>query len=420
MKVNANTVLVLLFVISALFLFHANIFSEEKPVTRINIENDSGKIIISVAGCSGLTWLIEHKESKKPALVLNIFPVSSDSFKTREYPINSGLVRNIVVEPSEKKENTLSITINVVTIPRYRVNESKDKHEIIMSVEREIFKGKRKTLTPEENLEVIKIENENKRKMRRSASLLGNITVLIDATKKDPVEASFIPVETVVVAEEKKNLKESISLLKVATGSMLDDAVKQNEKKPKPQKKEVIKPDKSRNTKQKSGKETGNLINREFTKTDIVVILKYLANLLNLDLVSSPQVKGAKSIELTDMTAEEAIPLILKGTNYKYKIAQNILFVGPPEILDTLTPEEMMGETNEIVTKIFVLKKIRIEDIVPELSKDFPDVKFVTYTNLNAIEVTARNSLMKRIEAIVEVSDREKKPERVIRKNEFR
>jgi type II secretory pathway component GspD/PulD (secretin) len=149
-----------------------------------------------------------------------------------------------------------------------------------------------------------------------------------------------------------------------------------------------------------------NFISQEFTSTQLVVILKFLADRLGLNLITSPHMDESKSVVLSEMTAEEAIPLVLKGTDYCYRISGNLLLVGPSDIIETLSPDITADLSAEEIVRIFVLRKVRVEKIRAELEDTFPKAKVEARKGLNAFIITAEKSTMDKIEQFLKKKDR--------------
>jgi hypothetical protein len=358
----------------------------EKITTSIQIDNSSPKIRLTVRSSASFTWHLERLRAPSTALGLFITPVEPDPQAPKDIPINSGLIKNIKIVQREK---SLLIAIEVVSFPHFSIQESGNHREMTMIVDKEVLeesKGSSKKKQPG-----AMIPNSQDKK-----SLLHAFHVLFDAAGSPSLKAPSPPLQVKsepdkAPAPPSQSIRKNLSLIMKASPA----GKRPLEQSPRAQK----------------GSSRGEMLHREFVKTDLVVILKFLASHMGLDLVASSYVKGIKSIEISDMTAEEALPLVLRGTGYAHRISEKILLVGPADIIDTLTPR-MSTEPKEGQTQLFVLKKIRIEMILLRLMKEFPDAHIEAHRNLNALTITASTAILKKIELFLLKADAEGAPPR--------
>jgi hypothetical protein len=350
----------------------------QKIITSIHIDTSTSRIKMTIRSSADFTWRIERLKSPSTALGLYITPVEPDPQAPKEIPINSGLVKNIRIVQKER-EKSLLIAIEVVSFPHYSIQEGGNHREITVTVDKEIMEGSG-TTTPH------KKESLHRYPLSDKKSRYHEFQICFDAAGGGSLKAPSPPLGVIVKKEPEKppqSMRKSLSLI-MRTGA-------------------------TRSGNQKSAGSEPQILHREFIRTDLVVILKFLATSMGLDLIASSYVKGARSIDISDMTAQEALPLVLRGTGYAYRISQKILLVGPPDILDAM-PSEIPVSPGDEETEVVVLKKIRIEKVLIKLIKEFPDARFEAHRNLNALTITARPAILEKIESVLRDADREEAP----------
>jgi|GEM_PF-1465660 len=344
----------------------------EKIVTSIQIENAGSLVKVHITSSQTLTWkMIRRDGGASPALTLLISPVDPDPEAPKEIPVNAGLIKKVRFSHLNDKDKSLMVAVDVVSTPQYSIQERPDKKGLTLVMNREIMLGK-------------KVPKTAAAMTRRTGTRLENaFTVFFDSGKsptvKSPEKPLTIRTEQEHALIEGQELKKNLSL--IMTASKAGSSSKSRRAGESPQ----------------GGKE---ILNTEFKDTELVKMLKFIAEKMGLNLVTSPQVKGSKSIVVADMTPEEALPLILKGTGFWYRIDRQILFVGPPAILGAFSPEAVLSEKEE-VTRIVVLKNSRIEPLVPALIRKFPEATFTPRSSLNAIVIIAPASLIEKIEDMI-------------------
>ncbi|MGV8124489.1 MAG: STN domain-containing protein [Candidatus Xenobiia bacterium LiM19] len=365
-----------IFFIIAFLLISLSLSSQaaapDKIITSIQIENAGSLVKVHITSSQTLTWkMIRRDGGASPALTLLISPVDPDPEAPKEIPVNAGLIKKVRFSHLNDKDKSLIVTVDVVSTPQYSLQERPDKKGLTLVMNREIMLGK-------------KVPKTAAAMTRRTGTRLENaFTVFFDSGKsptvKSPEKPLTIRTEQEHALIEGRELKKNLSLIMTASKAGSSS--------------------KSRMAGESSqgGKE---ILNTEFKDTELVKMLKFIAEKMGLNLVTSPQVKGSKSIVVADMTPEEALPLILKGTGFWYRIDRQILFVGPPAILGAFSPEATVSEKEE-VTRIVVLKNSRIEPLVPALIRKFPEATFTPHSSLNAIVITAPASLFEKIEEVI-------------------
>lgn len=362
--------------IIAFFLISLSLSSQAAPtdkiITSIQIENAGSLVNVHITSSQTLTWKMTRRDGgASPALTLLISPVDPDPEAPKEIPINAGLIKKVRFSHLNDKDKSLMVTVDVVSTPQYSLQERPDKKGLTLVMNREIMLGK-------------KVPKTAAAMPRRTGTRLENaFTVFFDSVKKPSVKS---PESPLVIRTEQEHalitgqeLKKNLSLIMTASTAGSSSKSRRG------------------GDLSQDGKE---ILNREFKDTELVKMLKFIAEKMGLNLVTSPQVKGSKSIVLADMTPEEALPLILKGTVFWYRIDRQILFVGPPAILGAFSPEAVISKKEE-VTRTVVLKNSRIEPLVPALIRRFPEATFTPHRSLNAIVITAPASLIEKIEDMI-------------------
>ncbi len=118
----------------------------------------------------------------------------------------------------------------------------------------------------------------------------------------------------------------------------------------------------------------------KFKDADIRVVLKAISEQASrtgkkINIVATPEVTGAVSIDLVNVDWETALNVLLKANNYAYYRYRNVITVASPETVQALVKEELDKETSaEVETlKVYKLKYIDANDarkaIEPLLSK---------------------------------------------------
>lgn len=362
--------------IIALFTFFLTLSSQaapsEKIITSVQIEKAESLVKVHITSSQTLTWkMIRRDGGASPSLALLISPVDPDPEAPRAIPINAGLIKKVRFSHLNDRDRSLMIAVDVVSTPQYSIQERPDKKGLTLVMNREIMLGKKVPVT-------------TAAMPRRTGTKLENaFTVFFDSVRKPSVKSPESPLEirteqehALITGQEfKKNLSIIMTASKAGSPSKPGRAGE-------------------------SPRGAKNILNNEFIDTELVKVLKFIAEKMDLNLVTSPHVNGRKSIVLTDMTPEEALPLVLKGTGFWYRIDRQILFVGPPNILGAFSPEAVISG-KEDVTRIVVLKNSRIEPLVPALIRKFPLATFTPHSSLNAIVITSPASIIEKIEDMI-------------------
>lgn len=112
-------------------------------------------------------------------------------------------------------------------------------------------------------------------------------------------------------------------------------------------------------------------ISVDFADTDVVLILKALAAQADVNIVTSPDVKGQISVSLRNVTVDEALTVVTAIANLRYHKLDRTIIVAPPDRLSSIIRNASIGSTT--VTAETEIK------IVPIYSKQGNQVKAALY-----------------------------------------
>ncbi len=337
----------------------------DRVITHISIETTDQKVKVRLTSTRQITWKLVRQKS---ALVFCVSPVDPDPNTPKEIPIDTGLIRKVRFLQQHDKDKNLLIVIDVIPFPAFKIHEDPNKRGLFIVLDRK-------------ELEVSRSASPKSApaKSRKKYSILFASAAGEVKNEKGP---PLVPVPTrekidrnkeMFYKKEPKSVKKDLDILKkaalVGTHS------------PRPGKEE--------------------LLNLDFDREDMVKMLKFLAARKGLSLAAAPQVKGTKSIVLSEVTAEEAVGLILKGTPFTYRIERNVLLVGPPSLIKSLSLESLHRADIEEVTRVVMVSTMRAEGLVPLLSELFPTARVAPFDRLNALIITAGPSVADDVEAYI-------------------
>ena len=112
-------------------------------------------------------------------------------------------------------------------------------------------------------------------------------------------------------------------------------------------------------------------ISVEFRKTALEDVIRIIAEQADVDVVTSPSVKGEATVTLTDVTLEEALRSILDVHGYDYVAGENIVRV--------LAREEMPEVPERQTTQIFEITYAEVAEVVKSLEKFKSETGSVSY-----------------------------------------
>jgi hypothetical protein len=345
---------------------------KEKVITRITIETTDKVVKIHLTSSQQVTWKMVKQ---KAALVFSVAPVDPDPNTPKEIPINSGLIRKVRFVQLGDKERNLMIVVDVVPFPAYQVNEEPQKKGIFIVLDREVMEGSRNNaaMSAARN-SAIKKGDQHKYSILMTAAAVKPPAALEPPLVPAPPRGKVNANKEMFYKKEPKSLKHDLELVQQAAAG---------------------------SPRQQARKGQGEMLNCEFNREDLLKMLKFMAGKMGLSLAASPQVKGTKSIVLNEVTAEEAVRLILKSTPFTYRVERNVLLVGPPEMLKSFSLEELNTQDTEEETRVIMVKKMRAEGLISLLQEHFPTARITPYTTLNALIVTAGPRIIDRMEAYI-------------------
>lgn len=368
--------------------------------TSIRIETTEDKVRLFIGSTEKLLCRVEHQAS---SLLLHISPVEHDPAIPREFPINVGLVKK--VRFLLQKPDKLVISVDVISLPNYSLKNVDDGRGIILTIEREMYGSPRRP--------AVRPDSKRVELTLPASPRARKIALMCDAAGGSMMSAADLPFETAPGDRVKRNFSIMFGATKKNSPSTLAPPL-QDRNAVSLRKKLLFLSDvlaasmpPGFGSPKKRAPEGGKtpLINKEFVNAELVQILKYLSDTLGLNLITSRHVKGSKSIVLSDITAGEAIPLVLGGTEFTYKVAGKFLFVGPPDIVEGLSADESTGFNGEEVIRVFVFKSVRIEKIIVRIQNEFPQATIESRKMLNALIITAGSELMEKIERFLKTLD---------------
>jgi hypothetical protein len=337
----------------------------DRVITHISIETTDQKVKVRLTSTRQITWKLVRQ---KAALVFCVSPVDPDPNTPKEIPINTGLIRKVRFLQQHDREKNLLIVIDVVPFPAFKIEEDPHKRGLSILLDRKELEVSRS-----------KSPKAGTAKSRKKYSILFAAAA---GEVKNGKEPPLVPLPTrekidgnkeMFYKKEPKSVKKDLDILKKAALVGTHSP--------------------------RAGKE--ELLNLDFDREDIVKMLKFLAARKGLSLAAAPQVKGTKSIVLSEVTAEEAVGLILKGTSFTYKIERNVLLVGPPSLIKSLSLETLHRADTEEVTRVVMVSTMRAEGLVPLLSELFPTARVSPFARLNALIITAGPSVADDVEAYI-------------------
>ena len=130
----------------------------------------------------------------------------------------------------------------------------------------------------------------------------------------------------------------------------------------------------------------------EFREVDIKDVLRQLAKQYDLNIVFSQSVKGLITIQLHNVTIDQALDAIVTANGYVYTKKGNIYKVS--------TPEE--AEKERKITEVFRLKNANAEKLKKSLKKMLSkDGDIEVDTRLNSLIITDTPSVMAKLKEII-------------------
>lgn len=327
--------------------------------STVLIEETDETIVITIRSAGAISL---KKSWGNGRLVFSFSPRTDDSF-AKDY--DKGLVNSISCHGPSPSE----IVVSAVSEPYTETKEGKDGsfNTAEITIHTNLFAHTR----------LKRPAIKTKSTYKPGESLLTDMAVILDSSSRKSLQEKAMrstgPLNRVLIATEKPTFRKNLRIM--SSGK---------------------KPDR-----EKAGSGLSSLkpfipieksesLNVKFNNRNISEIIKYLADKSGKNVMISPLVKGKKSIEFTDMSPEEALGLLLAGTEYEYRIMRNAIIAGPSYLIDEMSrdPDPFSRDENRC-KKIYVMKKIRGEKAIKTLKRAYPEADYTFYPKLNAFEITA-------------------------------
>lgn len=140
-------------------------------------------------------------------------------------------------------------------------------------------------------------------------------------------------------------------------------------------------------------------ISVEFRKTPIEDVIRIIAEQADVDVVTSPNIKGETTVKLTDVPLQEALRSILDVHGFDFVIGENIIRV--------LTRDEMPKVPERQVTQVFEITYADVAEVVKSLEKFKSEVGFVSHVEgTSHILVTDKEAKVKDMGDFIREVDR--------------
>ena len=142
------------------------------------------------------------------------------------------------------------------------------------------------------------------------------------------------------------------------------------------------------------------LLSLDFEDTEITDVIRVLAEISGMNMVIAPDIETRVTLQLKDITWQQALDVILMTYNLTYKKEGNLIRV---MTLDQMKIEE---EKIPLVTKIVLLNFARADEIVPSLEKiTSPRGSIQTNARTNSLIITDLPEAVEQIEDIANKLD---------------
>ncbi|OGW46993.1 MAG: hypothetical protein A2078_10210 [Nitrospirae bacterium GWC2_57_9] len=132
-------------------------------------------------------------------------------------------------------------------------------------------------------------------------------------------------------------------------------------------------------------KYSGRRISLDLQDADLINILRLFADVANLNMIVSPEVKGKVTVRMVNIPWDQAMDIILKMNGLGYAIDDNIIRIASAAALTKEAEEESRAKE----------AKKKAEDLTTRIVS-------INYTTAKAIESTLKKSLSARGETVVD------------------
>ena len=148
-------------------------------------------------------------------------------------------------------------------------------------------------------------------------------------------------------------------------------------------------------------------VSLDFRDADIRNVFKILAFKSGVNIVASPEVQGAVSIQLNDVPWQQALEVILQTYGYAYDRKGNIIIVTTIENLKQRREDAaLLAEQEPLLTRTFMLNFAKASSIIASVEKMKSERGSVDFDErTNTIIVTDINEKIVLIEGVVDSLD---------------
>jgi type IV pilus assembly protein PilQ len=140
-------------------------------------------------------------------------------------------------------------------------------------------------------------------------------------------------------------------------------------------------------------------ISVDFRKTPIEDVIRIITEQADVDVVTSPNVKGETTVKLTNVALEEALRSILEVHGFDYVVGNNIIKILPRN--------EMPQVPERLATQVFDITYADVNDVVKSLEKFKSETGSVSHIRgTSQILITDKESKVQDIAAFISQVDR--------------
>ncbi|MBI2877828.1 MAG: type IV pilus secretin PilQ [Candidatus Tectomicrobia bacterium] len=121
-------------------------------------------------------------------------------------------------------------------------------------------------------------------------------------------------------------------------------------------------------------KYTGSRISLDFQDADIHTILRIIAEVSGLNVITSGDVRGKVTIRLIDVPWDQALDIILKTSGYAMLREGNIIRIAPPSLFqkeqqEILASRQTKEQVEDLVTQVYPINYATADELQPHVSK---------------------------------------------------
>lgn len=118
----------------------------------------------------------------------------------------------------------------------------------------------------------------------------------------------------------------------------------------------------------------GQRISLDFQNADITTILRIIADVSGLNIITSGEVTGRVTIRLIEVPWDQALDILLKNGGYTMAREGNIIRIGPPGLFQKEKQQELAirkarEDAEELVTQTFPVNYAEVKGLEPNLQK---------------------------------------------------